>query len=89
MLAAQWHYSDIWEQWQWRQAGILFAVEVAAREWNIVAPCHTPQEVSAQVEAERREEREACARHLENWPVDDERMIADECAAAIRAGGGA
>ena len=46
-------------------------------------------EVSELVEAARREEREACARHLENWPVEDERMMADECAAAIRARGDA
>lgn len=54
---------------------------------RIDGPCHTPAEVAAQVEAARREEREACARHLENWPVEDERMTADECAAAIRARG--
>lgn len=57
--------------------------------YRYLGPCHTPAEVSALVAAARREgaaaEREAAARHLENWPVEDERMIAEECAAALRA----
>lgn len=91
--------------WHWLRNGLgcLEALRWGGSAWGCYAgapqpnptsytylnPCLTPSEVAAREEAARREEREACARHLENWPVEDERMVADECAAAIRARGDA
>jgi hypothetical protein len=46
----------------WAVPGSAKLREDAGPEWRYLAPCHTPAEVSAQVEAARREEREACAR---------------------------
>lgn len=53
-------YVEKWcaDEANWRSGPALNYMHLAA---EYLGPCHTPTEVAAQVEAARREEREACA----------------------------
>ena len=87
-VAALWEHDSSW----WGAGAV-------ATVWQYAAPCHTPAEVAAQVEAARRKEREACAQvvlrgqtvllagigPVDGYPWD----TAAKAAAAIRARGDA
>jgi hypothetical protein len=62
VIAAQWWAADA--LWTWGDRQWTPSVASAAR-WFYLGPCQTPAEVAAQVEAARRDEREACAQAIE------------------------
>jgi hypothetical protein len=71
----------------WEDGIMLYPATVM--EWGVcyLAPCHTPSEVAAQIEAARREERKACARVADTHgkPVPYARVFTHE--EALRAEG--
>jgi hypothetical protein len=76
-------HSAYWNCYEWNLGRDYLRPCEAAHEWHYLGPCHTPAEVAAQVEAARREEREAIACDLDCGCPDETKAATLE---ALRGG---